>query len=243
MAPNATFSTTVPAASPSASSNANPAPPSVAGNQRAPVSATRPGPPGLMPPTNPFNSADALAYLKAGWDAEHIRAQSAIADAPGPEKPSNPPNMSAPSTLPLAVDAETPLSRPELDVLRRQFDRESPNVTVQTKFNYAWGLVKSNYRKDQEKGITLLLEVHQEAPNRQRECLYYIALGFYKLGNYAEARRFNQALLAYEPKNEQALSLGELIDKKVSKDGILGLALLGASVAVGAILVGFLRRK
>ncbi|RKP37754.1 mitochondria fission 1 protein [Dimargaris cristalligena] len=151
--------------------------------------------------------------------------------------------MSAPSTLPLAVDAETPLSRPELDVLRRQFDRESPNVTVQTKFNYAWGLVKSNYRKDQEKGITLLLEVHQEAPNRQRECLYYIALGFYKLGNYAEARRFNQALLAYEPKNEQALSLGELIDKKVSKDGILGLALLGASVAVGAILVGFLRRK
>ncbi|KAJ1922702.1 mitochondrial membrane protein [Tieghemiomyces parasiticus] len=147
------------------------------------------------------------------------------------------------STLPLAVDAETPLSAPELDVLRRQYEREAPQATVQTKFNYAWGLVKSNYRKDQEKGIRLLLEVHQEAPNRQRECLYYLALGFYKLGSYVEAKRFNESLLAYEPRNEQALSLRGLIDRKVSQDGFMGLALIGGAVAIGAIVVGLLRRK
>ncbi|KAJ1975482.1 mitochondrial membrane protein [Dimargaris verticillata] len=122
------------------------------------------------------------------------------------------------TSLPLAVDAETPLSQEELDVLSRQYEREGEQrASLQTKFNYAWGLVKSNYRRDQEKGIQLLLEILQEAPNRRRECYYYLALGFYKMGSYADAKRFNDALLTQEPRNEQALSLSELIDRKVSR--------------------------
>lgn len=83
------------------------------------------------------------------------------------------------------------------------------HATTQTKFTYAWGLVKSPKKIEQEEGISLLrcsymlfldfsalsrrffLAVYQEDPSRRRECLYYLALGHYKMGHYEEARRFN----------------------------------------------------
>lgn len=34
-------------------------------------------------------------------------------------------------------------------------------------------------------------EIYQTAPEYRRECSYYIALGYYKLGNYGMARKFN----------------------------------------------------
>lgn len=34
-------------------------------------------------------------------------------------------------------------------------------------------------------------EIYRAEPTRRRECLYYLALGQYKLGNYEEAKRFN----------------------------------------------------
>ena len=38
------------------------------------------------------------------------------------------------------------------------------------------------------------VEIYREEPLRRRECLYYLALGHYKMGNFDEARRFNGAL-------------------------------------------------
>ena len=35
------------------------------------------------------------------------------------------------------------------------------------------------------------VEIYRAEPARRRECLYYLALGHYKMGNYEEARRFN----------------------------------------------------
>ena len=34
-------------------------------------------------------------------------------------------------------------------------------------------------------------DIYRQEPGRRRECLYYLALGHYKMGNYEEARRFN----------------------------------------------------
>jgi fission 1 protein len=67
--------------------------------------------------------------------------------------------------------------------------------------------------------------------------LYYLALGNYKLGNYAEARRYNEFLLELEPANLQAASLKELIDDKVAKEGLVGVAIVGG-LAVAAGIVG-----
>lgn len=62
------------------------------------------------------------------------------------------------SSLPYAADAEVSLDPSELSVLEKQYDKEaqSGHITTQTKFNLAWGLVKSRNRDDMSRGIGLL---------------------------------------------------------------------------------------
>jgi fission 1 protein len=105
----------------------------------------------------------------------------------------------------------------ELAVLRKQYEAEGSWVGVQTKFNYCWGLIKSTRRVEQQLGVRLLTEIFRDYVDRRRECLYYLALGHYKLGNYAEARRYNDILIQNEPTNPQAESLRGLIEEKVAK--------------------------
>lgn len=44
-------------------------------------------------------------------------------------------------------------------------------------------------------GIKLLQEIYSDSPDHRRECTYYIAMGYYKLGNYGHARKFNGEFL------------------------------------------------
>ncbi|KAI9807688.1 MAG: mitochondrial membrane protein [Sarcosagium campestre] len=141
------------------------------------------------------------------------------------------------SNLPYAADAESPLKPAELQVLRAQFEKEGEYVSIQTKFNFAWGLIKSSARSDQQEGVRLLSEIARSSQDRRRECLYYLALGNYKLGNYAEARRLNESLLDMEPGNLQASSLRSLIDDKVAREGMMGAAIVGG-IAIAAGVVG-----
>ena len=101
------------------------------------------------------------------------------------------------------------------------------------------GLIKSNTRSEQQEGVRLLSEIFRNSPERRRECLYYLALGNYKLGNYAEARKYNDLLLDVEPSNMQSQSLKSLIDDRVARDGLIGAALVGG-LAVTAGVVGSL---
>lgn len=98
------------------------------------------------------------------------------------------------------------------------------------------GLIKSSARNEQQEGVRLLSEIFRNAPERRRECLYYLGLGNFKLGNYAEARRYNDLLLDHEPGNLQAGSLRGLIDDKVSREGMVGVAIVsGVAIAAGVI--------
>lgn len=109
------------------------------------------------------------------------------------------------------------------------------------------GLIKSSARNEQQEGVRLLSEIFRNAPERRRECLYYLALGNYKLGNYAEARRYNDLLLDHEPGNMQAGSLRGLIDDKVAKEGLVGVAIVSglaiAAAGVGALMFKSARRR
>jgi len=142
----------------------------------------------------------------------------------------------SPSSLPYAADVESPLKPEELQVLRAQYEKEGEYVGLQTKFNYAWGLIKSSSRPDQQEGVRLLSEIFRTSRERRRECLYYLALGNYKLGNYAEARRYNELLLELEPANLQSSSLKGLIDEKVAKEGMVGAAIVGGIVVAAGVL-------
>ena len=127
-------------------------------------------------------------------------------------------------------------------MLRSQYEKEGEYVSLQTKFNFAWGLIKSNDRADQQEGVRLLSDIFRASPERRRECLYYLALGNYKLGNYAEARRYNDSLLELEGGNLQAQSLSTLIDEKVAREGLFGVAIVGGLAAAAAVGVGMLMR-
>ncbi|WFD44413.1 mitochondrial membrane protein [Malassezia psittaci] len=143
-------------------------------------------------------------------------------------------------TLPYVVDAQTSLSPAELQVLREQYDSEtaSGHTTTQTKFNYAWALIKSPNRPQMLQGVALLTD-----PPRRRECLYYLALGHYKLSNFDEAKRFNNLLLEREPNNLQAQSLNALIEKGIAREGYIGMALLGGAATVAGVVVTSLLRR
>ncbi|KAN0109652.1 mitochondria fission 1 protein [Russula decolorans] len=147
--------------------------------------------------------------------------------------------------VPYAADAEVSLQYDELQVLRTQYEKEVANshVTTQTKFNYAWGLVKSPVREHQVEGVQLLADIYRSEPTRRRECLYYLALGHYKMGNFDEAKSFNSRLLEKEPTNMQAQSLDTLIDKAVKREGYIGMAIAGGAAAVGTLLLAGLVRR
>jgi len=150
-----------------------------------------------------------------------------------------------PTDLPYAADAEVSLSYDELEVLRLQYQKElaQSHITIQTKFNYAWGLVKSPVREHQVEGVRLLQDIYRTEPTRRRECLYYLALGYYKMGNYADARSFNDLLLEKEPTNLQAQSLASLIEQAVTKEGYVGMALAGGIAALGTLVIAGLIRR
>ncbi|KAK9768345.1 mitochondrial membrane protein, variant 2 [Basidiobolus ranarum] len=114
-----------------------------------------------------------------------------------------------------------------------QYDKNPEKVSVQTMFNLAWGLLRSKRRSDQKEAIALFTEMYENEEERRLECLYYLALGHYKLGNYLEARSFNQHLLKYVPENIQVLALQKYINSRVAREGAIGIGIVGAVVAVG----------
>ncbi|KJA23588.1 hypothetical protein HYPSUDRAFT_163251 [Hypholoma sublateritium FD-334 SS-4] len=150
-----------------------------------------------------------------------------------------------PTELPYAADAEMSLDYDELEVLRLQYQKElaQDHVTTQTKFNFAWGLIKSPKHEHQVEGVRILQELYRAEPARRRECLYYLALGYFKMGNFEEAKRFNALLLEKEPTNLQAQSLAQLVERGAARDGYIGMALVGGVAALGTlVLAGLIRR-
>jgi fission 1 protein len=149
--------------------------------------------------------------------------------------------------LPYAAEADSQLSVTEIEVLEDAYKRaclNSVEIPPQVKFNYAWGLIRSKYRGDQTKGVELFKEIFQQDHDRRRECSYYLALGYYRLGDYVNAKKFNDLLYNTEPGNLQASSLKELIDEKVRQEGFKGIAIIGgAAIALAATLFISLKKK
>lgn len=85
-------------------------------------------------------------------------------------------------------------------------------------------------------------DIYESDPSRRRECLYYLALGHYKLKNYTESKKFTSRLLSKEPGNMQALSLNSMIDEDVRKEGLIGMAIAGGAIAViGGLTIAALK--
>ncbi|EGW30213.1 mitochondria fission 1 protein [Spathaspora passalidarum NRRL Y-27907] len=140
-------------------------------------------------------------------------------------------------------ELKQPLSQEQLQILKDQLRSEEPNPSPQTKFNYAWGLIKSPHYKQQQDGVAILVELYKSEEGMRREVLYYLSLGSFKVGDYTNAKRYIEALLYSEPDNQQAQALLQTIDDRITTDGLIGIGIVGGALAIGVGLIGALVRR
>lgn len=146
--------------------------------------------------------------------------------------------------LPELESSYSSLSSEQIEILRQQVLSEGGEIaSIQSRFNYAWGLIRSRKKEDQMLGVKLLTDIFKESPMRRRECLYYLTIGCYKLGEYSTAKRYVDALVSHEPESQQALNLQKAVENKITSQGLKGIAMVSAAVAVGATVLGFMLRE
>jgi len=116
--------------------------------------------------------------------------------------------------------------------------QQNPIVSTTTTFGYAYTLVKSQYSNDIRKGVRMFEDLCQSGVD-QRDFLYYLAVGHYRLGDFAPAIKYWERVLEIEPGNYQASQLMGVIKKKRNKEAIVGAAILGggAMAVTGGLLV------
>uniref|UniRef100_A0A8C6MTP0 Mitochondrial fission 1 protein n=1 Tax=Mus spicilegus TaxID=10103 RepID=A0A8C6MTP0_MUSSI len=99
-----------------------------------------------------------------------------------------------------------------------QSEQAAGSVSKSTQFEYAWCLVRSKYNEDIRRGIVLLEELLPKgSKEEQRDYVFYLAVGNYRLKEYEKALKYVRGLLQTEPQNNQAKELERLIDKAMKK--------------------------
>ncbi|NP_001280069.1 mitochondrial fission 1 protein-like [Callorhinchus milii] len=107
-------------------------------------------------------------------------------------------------------------------------------VSKASEFEYAWCLIRSRYPDDIKRGIVILEELFPKgSQEEQRDYIFYLAVGNYRLKEYEEALKCIRTMLKNEPKNQQALEMEKLIEKKMHRDGLVGMAIVGTVAAAG----------
>lgn len=129
----------------------------------------------------------------------------------------------------------------ELKKFERQYYEEmnKGGAGNQTRFNYAWCLIRSKYRADVHRGIMLLEDLCSTGDvDARRDYLFYLAIANTKIGEYARANDLIKKFLTVEPNNRQAQELEKVIKDRMTKEGLKGLALAGGAALVVGGLVG-----
>lgn len=119
----------------------------------------------------------------------------------------------------------------------KKSDNQEQELT--TRFQYAYALLKSSHNTDINHGISLLENLYYEGDqNARRDYLYYIAIGQTRLKRYKLALDCVDHFLQFEPENRQAKQLRSFIKDKLTKDGIVGMAITGGAALVLGGLIG-----
>ncbi|EGV63843.1 mitochondrial membrane protein [Yamadazyma tenuis] len=144
---------------------------------------------------------------------------------------------------PALKDFEHTIPIERLNVLRNQVESENPDPSAGSLFNYAWGLIKTKGHKYNQEGVEILKELYRKEPDIRKDCLYYLSMGSLKLGDYTSARQYIEELLKIEPDNSQGQAMKNVIEDKITKEGLIGLGIAGGILAVGVGIIGALIRR
>lgn len=115
-------------------------------------------------------------------------------------------------------------------------------------FNYAHALIKSS-KEDTKIGIVILeglLKRYDDDNIPKRDYVYYLAIAHTRIKEYDRALEYINLLLAAEGDNHQAMDLKQLIEKRMKRDGLLGLALtvgFGGVAVLGVAAAAIMARK
>lgn len=110
---------------------------------------------------------------------------------------------------------------------------------ARAKFVFAHSLIKSRHDNDIIYGIFLLEELYYEGDQTtKRDYLYYIAVAQCRLKKYDLALDCVDRFLQFEPQNFQAKQLRSYIKDKLTKEGVLGMAITGGAALVLGGLIG-----
>jgi len=120
-----------------------------------------------------------------------------------------------------------------------QLKTGAANVSHKAQFDYAWCLVRSKYNTDLTKGCQLLEDLYKKTSDEhaKRDYLFYMSVGYARLKDYEKALKFADGILKVEPGNTQVHSLKEWIQKKMKRDGLIGMAAIGGVAAMGGAAV------
>ncbi|XP_040208406.1 mitochondrial fission 1 protein-like [Rana temporaria] len=117
----------------------------------------------------------------------------------------------------------------------------SGSLSKGTQFEYAWCLIRIKYSADIQKGVGLLEDLLPKAnKDEQRDYLFYLFLAHHRLKEYEKALKYVRTLLHKEPKNTQAQELEKVIEKKMQKEGLVGMAIVGGMAIGVAGLAGLI---
>ncbi|GMM31439.1 Fis1 protein [Martiniozyma asiatica (nom. inval.)] len=155
--------------------------------------------------------------------------------------------MAAFNTFPPPSEIFIPLSDAQLAVLAEQVDAEAPVPTVQSRFNYAWGLLKSKEDGNVKMGINILTEMFKNVPSRRREFLYFLALGCFKLKEYRDAKRYVDVLINHSKSdgegNSDVLLLKRMVDNELAKNSLIGFAIVSGGIAAAAGVASYFMKN
>ncbi|KAM9258049.1 LOW QUALITY PROTEIN: mitochondrial fission 1 protein, partial [Morus bassanus] len=107
----------------------------------------------------------------------------------------------------------------DLMALERRYaeERRGGAVSRRCQFEYAWGLVRSPYGHDVARGVALLQELTKGTKEEQRDYIFYLALGNYRLKEYERGAGPRGSAAGAEPHNSQGLRLRRLIHDRMRR--------------------------
>uniref|UniRef100_A0A1I7TV18 Mitochondrial fission 1 protein n=3 Tax=Caenorhabditis tropicalis TaxID=1561998 RepID=A0A1I7TV18_9PELO len=118
--------------------------------------------------------------------------------------------------------------------------------TRENKINLAIALVGSQKTNEIEEGTALLEQIMKETTRGDdaRICVHYLALAHARLQNYDKSLSLLNSLLRTEPSNMQAKGLRNVVEKRMKREGLLGMGLVGgAAVLIGGIVIAGMTLK
>lgn len=138
------------------------------------------------------------------------------------------------------LDRKLALSTPSRSLLEELAVESAKNPSLESTFQYAFALSKSNERSELRYAIQMLDGLVEQGYEHQIDCLYGVATAFYLLRDYAEARRRCEAILRAQPgaRFAKELHLAAIeAEEERERDKIKKAAIgsIGMAAAVGVV--------